>query len=125
MRFLIDECLSYSLVSVAHGRGHEAHHVAHLALAGTADAQLIPLILDGDFTLVTNNADDFRRLYQRMEMHSGLILMIGQFSRLVQQQVFREILSRHDCTDLTNKLLEATFEGGKLVSSVYDLPQRY
>jgi predicted nuclease of predicted toxin-antitoxin system len=34
MRFLIDECLSIDLVSVAHQAGHEAQHVARVGKAG-------------------------------------------------------------------------------------------
>jgi hypothetical protein len=34
VRFLIDECLSVELVSVAGEAGHEAHHVAHVGRAG-------------------------------------------------------------------------------------------
>jgi predicted nuclease of predicted toxin-antitoxin system len=33
MRFLIDECLSVDLVSVANRAGHEAQHIAHIGEA--------------------------------------------------------------------------------------------
>ncbi|HEY4212377.1 MAG TPA: DUF5615 family PIN-like protein [Steroidobacteraceae bacterium] len=34
MRFLVDECLSLDLVTVATEGGFEAHHVAHVGKAG-------------------------------------------------------------------------------------------
>lgn len=48
MRFLIDECLHPTLADVAHGAGHEAHHVNFLGLASTKDHDLMPRILEGD-----------------------------------------------------------------------------
>ena len=37
MRFLIDECLSIDLVSIAGQAGHEAQHVARVGKAGWKD----------------------------------------------------------------------------------------
>jgi hypothetical protein len=37
MRFLIDECLTVDLVSVASEGGHDAQHVAHIGKAGWKD----------------------------------------------------------------------------------------
>ena len=40
MRFLIDECLSPLLVSVAAQSGYEAYHIAHLGKAGWTDPEV-------------------------------------------------------------------------------------
>ena len=37
MRFLIDECLTIDLVSIAGRAGYEARHVAHVGKAGWKD----------------------------------------------------------------------------------------
>ena len=42
---------------------------------------LIPLIVERDFTFVTSNAVDFRRLYHRLSLHAGLILILDQLNR--------------------------------------------
>lgn len=76
MRLLIDECLHTSLVEIAQQHGHEAHHVAWLGLSGEADRGPMPRIVEGDFTFVTNNAIDFRRLYARQELHAGLVIVV-------------------------------------------------
>lgn len=61
MKLLIDECLSPELTKLAHDRGYgESSHVVWLGKAGAKDWELKPLILDGDWTFVTRNADDFR-----------------------------------------------------------------
>jgi predicted nuclease of predicted toxin-antitoxin system len=64
VRFLIDECLSVDLVSVARESGHKAQHVAHVDRAGWRDCNVVRYASDGDFVLVTNNASDFRQLYE-------------------------------------------------------------
>ncbi|MEI9425662.1 DUF5615 family PIN-like protein [Mesorhizobium sp. Cs1299R1N1] len=48
-------------------RGREARHVNWLALSGETDWDLISRIIAEDFTFVTNNARDFRKLYAREE----------------------------------------------------------
>ncbi len=76
MRFLIDECLHESLVGVAHGSGFEAIHVNHLGLSGKPDWELAERIVADEFTFVTNNRVDFIRLFRKMELHAGLIVIV-------------------------------------------------
>ena len=92
MRFLIDECLSIDLVSVASEAGHEALHVAHVGKAGWKDWNVVRHASDGDFVLVTNNASDFRRLYAKQSLHAGLVIIIPNVSRMIQRQLFRGAL---------------------------------
>ena len=73
MRFLIDECLTVDLVTVAGKSGHEAQHVAHVGRAGWKDWNVVRYARGGDFVLVTNNASDFRQLYAAQQLHAGLI----------------------------------------------------
>ena len=63
--FLIDECLSPALVTLAQERGSLAVHVAHVGLAGAKDRSLMPFIRQGSHTLVTNNRIDSRLLHCR------------------------------------------------------------
>jgi predicted nuclease of predicted toxin-antitoxin system len=85
VRFLIDECLSIDLVSVAGRAGHDAQHVAHVGKAGWKDWNVVRYASDGDFVLVTNNASDFRRLYAAQPLHAGLVILIPAVSRALQQ----------------------------------------
>lgn len=78
MRFLIDECLHASLVATAEARGHEAWHVNWLGLSGETDWNLMLRVIADDFTFVTNNAADFRRLYARVPLHAGLVIIVPQ-----------------------------------------------
>jgi predicted nuclease of predicted toxin-antitoxin system len=56
MRFLIDECLTIDLLSIAGQAGHEAQHVAHVGKAGWKDWNVARYAAEGDFVVVTNNA---------------------------------------------------------------------
>lgn len=92
MKFLIDECLHTSLVAVAQNRGHECSHVSWLGLSGETDWDLMPRIVDGNFTFVTNNARDFQKLYAREELHAGLVIIVTQVLPARQREMFEAVL---------------------------------
>ncbi|MGH6860420.1 MAG: DUF5615 family PIN-like protein [Phyllobacterium sp.] len=75
MKFLIDECLHTTLATVAQSHGHDCVHVNWLGLSGETDWDLMPRIIEGDFTFVTNNARDFRKLYAKKALHAGLVII--------------------------------------------------
>jgi predicted nuclease of predicted toxin-antitoxin system len=123
MRFLIDECLSVDLVSVAHRSGHEAQHVARIGKAGWKDWNVMRHASDGDFVLVTNNASDFRRLYADESIHAGLVIIIPNVDRTVQQQLFTGALDElSQLGEPVNRVLEVNLDGEEVTFEVYDLP---
>lgn len=86
MRFLFDECLWPDLVRIARAAGHlESTCVRDRGLAGMPDHELIEFAVNGDFTLVTYNAVDFRGrpggraggLYARQSIHAGLVCLVS------------------------------------------------
>jgi predicted nuclease of predicted toxin-antitoxin system len=133
VKLLIDECLTPALVEVATAHGFYAAHVAHLGLAGSSDWKLMAVILEGDWTFVTRNADDFRGpgdapgsrgVYSGRELHAGLIcLSLDNVDAETQSQVFDAVLrwlGPH--ADLVNRGVEAEFaDDGDLVVSEYAL----
>lgn len=60
MKFLVDECLSVELVTVAAEAGYEAHHVAHVGKAGWKDWNVLRHACENDFVLVTKNGGQDR-----------------------------------------------------------------
>lgn len=123
MRFLIDECLSIDLVSVAGQAGHEARHVAHVGKAGWKDWNVAAYASEGDLVLVTNNASDFRRLYASQALHAGLVIIIPNVNRAVQQQLFRSALDElARFGEPINRVLEVDIEGDDVTFKLYDLP---
>ena len=124
MRFLIDECLTIDLVSVAGQAGHEARHVAHVGKAAWKDWNVAAYASEGDFVLVTNNASDFRRLYMKSALHAGLVIIIPNVNRSVQRQMFRGALDQlARFGDPINRLLEVDIEGDDMTFKLYELPQ--
>lgn len=124
MNFLFDECLHTSLVEVANAWGHQGSHVNWLGLSGTTDWDLMPRIIDGDFTFVTNNAQDFRRLYRDQAVHAGLIIFIPQCRPDQQRELLEAVIEAvADAPDpLINQALEVDFEGDVITLRTYDLP---
>lgn len=123
MKILIDECLHTSLVAVAEVRGHEARHVNWLGLSGEADWDLMPRIIADDFTFVTNNASDFRKLYVRQPLHAGLLIMIPQVAPARQRELFDLLLDEIDAAgEPVNEAIEIRLEDGEAVLDRYPMP---
>ena len=123
MRFLIDECLHPTLADVAHGAGHEAHHVNFLGLASTKDHDLMPRILEGDFVFVTNNAADFRRLYQAQAIHAGLVIIVPQTPPTQQRALFLAAMEEIGAGNgLINEALEVLIDGDEVIFNRYEWP---
>ncbi len=123
MRFLIDECLSIDLVTVAQKTGYSAYHVAHVGKAGWKDWNVARHASAGDFVLVTNNASDFRRLYAAQPLHAGLVIIIPNVGRAIQQQLFfgaLEQLAAHG--EPINQVLEVDIDGEDVTFTFYDHP---
>jgi predicted nuclease of predicted toxin-antitoxin system len=121
--FLVDECLHPSLVEVANEMGFAVYHVDRLGLKGTPDRQLLQRCEEQNLTLVTNNAIDFRKLYARAMIHSGLILILPalrpQKQRLIFRAALRAVMGR---SDLINHVIELDQEGESIILREFELP---
>lgn len=123
MRFLIDECLTVDLVSVASQAGHEAQHVARVGKAGWKDWNVARHAAEGDFVVVTNNASDFRRLYTTQPLHAGLVIIVPSVDRVEQQRLFRGALDElARFREPVNRVLEVDIDGDEVTFAFYDLP---
>ena len=123
MKFLIDECLHTSLVQVAIDAGHEASHVNWLGLSGETDWGLMPRIIADDFTFITNNARDFRKLYARQPLHASLVIILPQAVPQMQRRLLMTVLEAFQPGDqLVNEVIEVTIDGDAVEISRYELP---
>lgn len=124
MKFLIDECLHTSLVAVAQNHGHDCFHINWLGLSGETDWDLMPRIVAEDFTFVTNNARDFRKLYAKEALHAGLVIIVPQVLPALQRELFLAALDElSDRNDLVNEVIEMTIEDGGAILTRYALPE--
>jgi predicted nuclease of predicted toxin-antitoxin system len=126
MKFLIDECLSIDLVSIARQAGHEAQHVAHIGKAGWKDWNVARYANDGDFVMVANDASDFRRLYANQELHVGLVIIVQSVDRTKQRRLFRGALEELvTLGEPINRVLEVDIDGEDITFALYHLPASF
>jgi predicted nuclease of predicted toxin-antitoxin system len=92
VKFLIDECLSPELVTLARERGHwETMHVTWLGMRARKDWTVARRAIVNSYVLVTNNTTDFTSLLDRQETHPGLVCLNvapGLMSLDVQKRLF-------------------------------------
>jgi predicted nuclease of predicted toxin-antitoxin system len=127
VKFLIDECLSPDLVTLARDRGFgESTHVTWLGMRSRADWAIVRRAIEDGFILVTNNTVDFTPLYQRAEIHAGLVCLNvapGLMSLDIQTQLFLLALDRLEKIELINEALEVTLTAdGVVLVERYALP---
>jgi predicted nuclease of predicted toxin-antitoxin system len=76
-RFLVDENLSVLLPEVAQARGYEATHINHYGLRTAKDWDILKVVEEEDWILVTNNAFEFRGRFERLEIHPGVVFLLS------------------------------------------------
>jgi predicted nuclease of predicted toxin-antitoxin system len=72
VKLWFDENLSPTLVSIAQDHGFEASCNRDRGALGHDDPQLRASVQAADFVFVTDNAIDFRPMYERDAIHPGL-----------------------------------------------------
>ena len=135
LKILIDENLSPSLTADAQQKGFLCSHVNHLGKTGTTDWELKRVILEGDWTFVTNNSTDFRGPanepgssgeYADVHLHAGLVCIDAPFglNMDLQRQIFGLILGDLAKNgDLTNQVLQVEVrKDGRVQLERFSLP---
>jgi predicted nuclease of predicted toxin-antitoxin system len=123
VRFLIDECLSLELVTVAAEAGYESYHVVHIGKAGWKDWNVILHACENDLVLVTNNAADFRKLYAQRQLHAGLVILIPNVTLELQIVLFRHAVKKLvEHGEPVNQVLEVDLDEDEIVFELYELP---
>ncbi len=74
-KFLIDECLSPALARRLAERGYDATSVRDRGRLGKEDTPILEYCIAEDRILVTQNAEDFRKLVGDVELHPGLVIL--------------------------------------------------
>lgn len=122
-RFLVDENLSVLLPEVAHARGYEATHINHYGLRTSKDWDILKIVAEEDWILVTNNAFEFRGRYQRLEIHPGVVFLIPSVPRLQQVELFSAALDAIGTSpEMVNIALDVTLAGDRIRVNRYTLP---
>ena len=124
-RFLIDENMSPALTEIARTAGFEAMHVNYLGLRTNTDWELLKVIEEHDWVLVTNNAIEFRGRYREIELHPGVVFLLPAVPRREQVRLFEAALDYvRIYPDLVNVALDVAFDSDlEAVVIPYDLPK--
>ena len=90
------------------------------------DWAIVQRAIDEGFVLVTNNTVDFRPLYEREEIHAGLVCLNvapGLMELEVQKSLFLLALDRLGDAEPVNEALEVTLTAdGEAIVERYALP---
>jgi predicted nuclease of predicted toxin-antitoxin system len=122
-RFLVDENLSVLLPETAHTRGYEATHVNHYGLRRSTDWDILKIVAEEDWILVTNNAIEFRGRFRRMEIHPGVVFLVPVVPRSQQIELFSAALDViGQRRDMVNTALDVLFADGQVKVKLYALP---
>jgi predicted nuclease of predicted toxin-antitoxin system len=123
-KLLIDECLHASLLELAYAAGHLADHVNYLGLGSSKDWELMAVVLEQDYTFVTNNRLDFLTLYQQAPLHAGLVIIVPNVTPRLQRELFQAVLSYVGERELVNTVVEIEYYGDKIQCRQYSLPSQ-
>ena len=119
MKFLIDECLSPTLATIARERGFpESTHVTWIGLRSRQDWAVVRRAVADGYVVVTQDTADFTPLMEREATHPGLICMTvahGLMSLDVQQALFAHALARIADADLTGDVVEIALAADRAV----------
>ena len=123
LRFLVDENLSVVLPKTAYARGFEATHVNHCGLNQSKDWDILRVVAEEDWILVTNNAIEFRSRYQRLQVHPGVIFLLPTVPRAQQIELFSAALNAIErSSDMVNTALDVGYFEDQVRVTRYRLP---
>ncbi len=123
-RFLVDENLSVLLPKTAQARGYEATHINHYGLRQAKDWDILKVVAEEDWVLVTNNAIEFRGRFQNLEVHPGVVFLIPAVARAQQIELFCAALDVIDqFPEMMNIALDVTYAEGQIRVNRYALPR--
>ena len=84
--------------------------------------ELAERIVEDEFTFVTNNRVDFVRLFGKMELHAGLVVIFPNVVPSVQRARFKAALQYLAGRVLINSVVEVSLDRQAVKCTEYDLP---
>jgi predicted nuclease of predicted toxin-antitoxin system len=103
-------------------------HVTWIGLSGQPDRSVARYAIENERTLVTNDAVDFRRIYEKKELHPGIVFLTFSDWRLMdldgQVLTFQEALDEIERDFPVNELIEVElgYDGDDLALTVSRSP---
>ena len=91
-------------------------------MSGKPDWELADRIVKDEFTFVTNNRVDFMRLFGKMELHAGLIVIVPNVVPSVQRALFEAAILYLAGKEPINSAIEVSVEGKTVKCIEYRIP---
>ena len=79
-------------------------------------------ILERNYTFVTNNRSDFLALYNRTQVHAGLVIIVPNVTPHRQRELFQAALNHIGRGEIINVVLEVEYSGDRIECRQYPLP---
>jgi len=92
-------------------------------MGGLQDNELMEKVRAAEFTFVTNNAVDFRRLFRHEAIHPGLVILIPNATPSVQRALFSAALEFIGDRDLVNRCAATGEPAGTMRGKLRILPK--
>jgi hypothetical protein len=87
------------------------------------DWDILRVIGEEDWILVTNNAIEFRGRYRNPEIHPGIIFILPSVPRAQQRELFSAALDEiQRSPDLVNTALDISYKEDQILVRRYALP---
>ena len=108
--FLIDNDVSPSIVAMCHRRGYAATHASFLNMAAASDLLMARKAIEMSYVFVTSNRTDFLKLYDKLDIHPGLVVVIPKLRRDAQVAALETIVDyiEENELDMIDMLLEVS-----------------
>ena len=91
-------------------------------MSGLKDHELMLRIQNEEFTFVTNNAVDFRRLFAKEQIHAGLVIIVPNAVPAIQRALFESALDYIGDRALVNRAIEINLIGDASEIKEYEIP---
>lgn len=112
IRFLIDECVSPKLADLSRPNLVDIVHANHRGLRTKDDQVVTRWCVANDHALITNNARDFRRIYNGLEVHPGLVILLPSIKTVFIQGLLDKAIDHAlALPDIVNTLIEIDAQG--------------
>ena len=86
--------------------------IVHIGMAGAPDVGIASWLQEQDTVFTTNNRRDFLKLFGRLPIHNGLIIIVPAVGKPAQRVLFERALDIVETLDHTiNRVIEVAEDG--------------
>lgn len=81
------------------------------------------MILERDYTFVTNNRSDFLALYNHAQVHAGLVIIVPNVTPMRQRELFQTAIEHIGNGEIVNAVLEVDYHDNQIECREHQMPK--